>query len=131
MYLRPIHTFPAMLPWIVFCFLWDDPLFNPTAPDPWLGRGFNDEEFRQIRRENILIDLETLYIRIEKYRRRAGYWAWCCQQLRERISQHTPIQGREQWLEVVETLTVDAEVQKTLDFDFGRWFDEFDRGDQQ
>jgi hypothetical protein len=57
---------------------------------------------------------------------RAGYWAWCCQQLRLETSKHIPFDGAEQWRKLLERIAVDAQVQRTLGFDFGEWFDEFD-----
>jgi hypothetical protein len=78
----------------------------------------------------MLFCLESLYLTIEKYRQRAGYWAWCCQQLRQQTSQHIPLRSREQWGGLVEKVGIDAQVQRTLGFDFGAWFDEFDRGIQ-
>ena len=52
-----------------FCFLWDDPLFNPDAPNPWLGDNLDDEEFRRHRRTARLQALENLYIQIDNLKR--------------------------------------------------------------
>ncbi len=47
-----------------FCFLWDDPLFNVEAPDPWLGDDLGDAEFLTYRRRVRLQALENLYVQI-------------------------------------------------------------------
>jgi hypothetical protein len=103
-----------MLTWTVFCFLWDDPVFNSKAPAPWLGDSLADEEFREVRRKARLTALQMLYIRIQvlekdrdgwKEEAARGVWMW------HKVFQHIP--G-----EIAEQAMIDGSVAKDMDPDF-------------
>ena len=52
-----------MLTWVIFYFLWDDPLFTyASSIEEW---ELKDPEFIQLRREIRLLALEALYRKIE------------------------------------------------------------------
>jgi len=103
----------------VFCFLWDDPLFNPGADRAKLY--FDDPEFIALRREERLLALEVLYIKLadaEKsaadWREAAGRHFWVLTKLRERV---------EIPREILESINVDQQVNMMdPDFSFWQWF---------
>src|SRR2546429_2170528 len=89
MFLRTSPQFRPMLSSDVFCFLWDDPLFNQRVQTD--KQYLEDEEFIVFRRQARLIALETLYIRlsavensVQKWKEAAGRQAWCVKQLLDR-----------------------------------------------
>jgi hypothetical protein len=100
--------------------LWDDPLFNSTAPSPWLGSGLDDEEFRVLRREARLLALEILYIKlatlessVKKWKEAAGRHAWVISQLLDRADIPR---------EVLESINIEQEVNMMdPDFSFADW----------
>src|SRR5438128_9035058 len=52
-----------MLTWVIFYFLWDDPLFTSASSiEEW---ELKDPEFIELRRETRLLALEALYRKIE------------------------------------------------------------------
>ncbi len=56
-----------MLTWVIFYFLWDDPLFtNLSSIEEW---ELKDPKFLELRRESRLLALERLYLKIEMLQR--------------------------------------------------------------
>src|SRR5438046_2698431 len=90
MFLGTSPPFQAMQSSEVFCFLWDDPLFNPNAESA--KRYLEDPEFLTIRREERLLALEILYIKMSALEKSAQQWKetasrhfWVLRQLLDRV----------------------------------------------
>jgi hypothetical protein len=106
----------------VFCFLWDDPLFNPGAESA--KEFLEDPEFVAFRRTERLLALEVLYLQMAALERSKKAWKetaarhfWTTHQLIERA--HIP-------LEVLEAIKIEQEVnQMDPDFSFVSWFDNY------
>ena len=102
----------------VFCFLWDDPLFNPGADST--KKYLDDPEFIALRREERLLALELLYIKMAafeslaaKWKEAAGRHAWALTQVLERA----PI-GRE----ILEAVNIEQQENDIdPDFTFAEW----------
>jgi hypothetical protein len=74
-----------MPPWVIFYFLWDDPLFTyASSISEW---ELKDPELIELRRTLRLTALETLYIRIANLKR----------QLASEKQFHREAQAREVW----------------------------------
>jgi hypothetical protein len=103
--------------WRIFYFLWDDPLFNPTAEaDKEL---LEDPESIELRRTLRLLTLELLYIQIQTLEKEraalkegAAQMGWVCTQLLKRLLEHgVPA-------EVGRQVLMDARVIKHIDPEF-------------
>jgi hypothetical protein len=106
----------------VFCFLWDDPLFNPEAES---ARGYLlDPEFINLRRQERLLALELLYIKIaalersvKKWKETAGRHVWTVTQLVDRANiSH----------EILEAVNIEQQVNMMdSDFSFADWLNTY------
>ena len=86
----------------VFCFLWDDPLFNPGAESAKMY--LEDSEFIEFRRQERLLALELIYIKMAaleslaaKWKEAAGRHCWALTQVIERAE--VPFERRMVWPE--------------------------------
>jgi len=106
----------------VFCFLWDDPLFNPAADSA--KKYLDDPEFIALRREERLLALELLYIKMAalerltvKWEESAGRHCWALISVLERAEIDR---------EILEAVQIEEEVNSMdPDFSFVEWLREY------
>ena len=102
--------------------MWDDPLFNPTAETA--KQYLEDPEFLILRREERLLALEILFIKLaalesstKKWKEAAGRHAWVVSQLLERVQ--IPY-------DVLEAVNIEQQVNMMdPDFSFADWLNAY------
>lgn len=96
----------------VFCFLWDDPVFNPGGAEAFLELGKIDPAWLAEKRRDMTLDtlnvlfrdIAALQERLDAWKERAARAMWVV----ERLRPHTAA-------DIVEQVMIDVQVAKDID----------------